>query len=264
MPAVRWLRLLLSLLVVALIHAVVALPPSAFAQSPPTRDRDQMVADARLARDKTRAEFQQKASATCGNRGRYEGDLLILQFDRRVEVLRDRIVVDEPPSSGEIIHHLLESCNDKLGLFVVQQLQLRQGAVAGIGIWVDMWAETILVHPTRWGTLRLRWFGTPIVSPDEKAIASCEFGAMADAHDGIHIAVRDEKWGWRKLWHHLPNDMLGCKFLRWEGPNRFRVLMHDQVLGGGNHWESIIEFTPTTLTRTDGPKTPDIPPNPRP
>ncbi len=265
MHSLRWWYLLLGLAVAAFLHGSVALVWPVFAQvpavsgsAPGAPDTERLVAHARSVRDKFRAEAQQMASATCANAGRYEDDLLILQFGRLVEVFRDRFEVDQRQFSWESTSHVLEGCNDELGISVVRLMRYGEGDVAGVGLWKHLWIETILVHQTRWGRLQLRWLGTPLASPDQQAIASCEIGQPFRAYHGIHIAVRDEKRGWSKLWQHLPSDLADCEFIRWEGPSRFRVLMYDnhRVVGGGNRWESVIEFTPTTLTRTDGPKTP--------
>ncbi len=256
MPGLGWLYLSMSLRIVVLIYISFIPIIAAFAQSPPGRDPEPMATKARRDRDEWRAQSQQLASLTCGNRGRYDGDMLLLNVDRRVVVFRDRIEIEKHRHSEEMTFHTLRSCDDKLDLYVADLMRIGEGDVPTIGRWVDFWVETILVQRTP-GMNRVRWLGAPISSPDEKAIASCKIVPMANAHQGIHIAVRDSEKEWIKLWHHVPHAVSDCEFLTWETSNRFRVLMRDgSVWRDGNQWESVIEFTSTTLSRTDGPKTP--------
>ena len=142
--ASRPVQLLRILLLLALVLPV----PPAFPQTPPTQDRERILAEARLARDRMRGEFQQKASPTCGDRGRYDneglhlkvGQFPLLRFSGDM-VLRDRF---EAVGNGEglVLNseiHFLEQCNEQLGLYIVE---------VSMSEWSETATETIIVELT--------------------------------------------------------------------------------------------------------------------
>lgn len=247
-------RPVLLLRILLLLALVMPVPP-AFPQTPPPQSREGILAEARLARDRMRAEFQQKASPTCGNRGRYDneglhlkvGQFPLLRFSGDM-MLRDRF---EAVGNGEglVLNseiHFLEQCNEQLGLYIVE---------VSMTEWSETITETIIVELTGPPTFG-RFFGAPFPAPDSNAIAFVPDQGRG-SRNKVEVALRDTMPGWSKVWEYSPPDGYVWSFIRWHAPNRFSVLMRTQ----GEQWESMFEFTPAALTRTDGPRVP-APPRP--
>lgn len=245
-----------------LLTSLLAPVPQALAQAPdaPIPEREIRrpgaaleAAAFRRIREDMREDAWSRAAATCTGRARYDGDRLILGETTGAHTFTDAVEAYDAKGLYWIAPrlHLIERCDDQLRLTIVEVMH-------------EEWGEYLLVP---WDSPHrpLHLFGPPHPAPGGQAVVAVAHNQEAPSERlkdrGIEIALRDALGTWRKAWHHVPVDAWTAEFLRWEGPNRIRVLMHDRPPGAPDRkrWETVIEITPTSLIRTDGPKSPEPP-----
>jgi hypothetical protein len=260
------LPVLAGLLLMMTLHLVSV--PHAFAQTshhPSHSDTRELfrheaaeeAATLRRYRESWRAHEWSRAAATCTGRARYDGDRLILAENYGNDTFVDNIEAYDAKGLYWVIPrlHYPVRCDDLLRLtFLI--------------VTHEEWSECVLVSWDR-PYQRIHLHGLPNTAPggDALVFAEGEYVLAAGPSPTIQIVVRDQGGSWNKIWDYLPSDAVDWSFNGWEGPNRFRVtfwngmrnrkeaLFNPDVL----RWEAVIEFTPTTFIRTDGPKAPESP-----
>ena len=218
---------------------LLTLNPSGHAQTGSTQADEgrEMAMEIRKTRDYWRTDQHPNAVAECAGRARYEGDTLYLTQGTQTLELQDIIDIFSPSGlmNGDLAIHRLHRCADELGLYIVE-----------VSHWEGRYFNLIAQSPN---VPSVSLDDVPVASPDNNALILAEYDPTDRAPNSeIIIVLRDANGHWHKVWRHAPADAVGWTFLRWESPSRFRLALYN-----GLWWESVIEFTPTTLTRTDGP-----------
>lgn len=244
---------------VALATAIVILTSATTAagqSAAPLSPREQDLADHRQARDEWRAAHQAQAAASCGARARYDDEGLHLGIGTHPIFLRDHIDIyqDNGPILGEPTVHILLRCLDAQGLYVVRLVHW-EWAKVGLFPFDGAIGRHVFLH------------GEPEASPDGTALVFANEELGLGPRSTIQIVRRDDHGHWRTMWDYRPPDAAEWHFAGWEGPSRFRLTFWNGMKNGEGvvhlptvlRWESVIEFSAATFTRTDGPKTPDKP-----
>ena len=229
--------------------ALLILCPISSAYPQPTL-REIAIAESKAARDEARSKSLAETRETCGDRVRYDDEGLHLRVDQFTNLrfsgfltLRDQIDFSK---DGEFLTadseiHLLKQCDERLGLYIVE-------------VSLFEWSETVVVPMSGPPTYN-RFVGAPLPSLDFNSIVFLREQGLGP-RSRVEIALRDANGGWQKVWEYFPPDAYEWSFVRWEALNRFRLAMEGYFSSEETqHWDSVIEFTPTSFTRTDGTKT---------